>query len=1229
MRHPGDHRGRALVCLFILSGLTLVGAHEAQRRQELAASTTEQPRQTATNNVQETTPQADSSTNAQDASVTSTLTSGIPSSLSVTPSVPTETSSLNSSIFDDATLPPDELPLQPEITPGWAVAGAIMLVTGAIHALIGIKTKWLHTFLSTAFLASLGTATLIVYVMTPPVRNAIQGAYVVAVVCTGAVLGGLAIIFKEVTECLGGMLGGFCVSMWLLTLQPGGLVSSSGGRIVFIAAFTFSGFGIYFLPWVQVRTYGLIGCISFSGATVAVLGIDCFSRAGLKEFWAYIWRLNDELFPLGAVTYPLTRGIRVELAVTIIIFLAGIVSQLNLWRLINDRRSKREQEIAEGERNLRAEEEAIGRQIEENAARERRRWERVYGDNASNPENSADSSAGDIDSEKRVRASSATLVTATARTQSPAELDGNQMVEIPLDRLLHSSPNLEKHVIETVITSHLGDGDIPSPNGQADIPEQKTTEFKSEPEQLQKRGSTATFGTITAPPMAGFPVFSLPFQIPDAKTDEDGRSSFATFADFEDQEPTSTPQFRDSRAENMAKRLSSSSAKLLRSFSQRSAKIKRGIIEGGGESQEDLVIDSRRTTGDDVDSLVAVLDITDCLSSDDEDAVTVGPTKRQSTFSEKDVSKSESAGQEEAEDSTLHKSSPTQPPALESDQEKTDITTTPLDIPSELADLDAQHPSQSPPTSAIAQMLVLAEVSAEEKSEVESIGPEEAIEEKSNRRASLESVSAILKKGNLPPALSRVALSYRTNEWAKHISDADIPDFEDLQPLEVFKTIPDTVAEEPAPLDVVDLQQTAGNAQIPPAVVRPSSTMPNYVGNPSMSRSSSRNSLTGYPSEALAYGIQPGFSPELQQGRNKAPFRSTSMTGLMMKTRGSRLYPEPIAEEGDHGEQQPSHVSTPFPSENSWTAMPPMNDPSPVPHELSTSTSVPNLNSRPSALHVQQQQGRPTLIDMREMLLRTKASGAFAPQANSDHSPTPHGIPNPHPNSRRGSLEATSPNSYHRVSTTPILTDRSSSHSVDLDDIPLSQRRAIIRQSSSMSFSSAAKLHRTSVSSLTGASTPSHSPPPAQLQVHVATAESAGFNSHQPQRRSTAPTEKVRQAQLANFRKSVQADLISGASASALVRKMSIGGETNPKTGGLLGVSASISGLHKAYERSAGESRRVMMLGQKEAEAMKLEQERLEKERNQREFEERMRSGQLMEAHRDALRRIQKGVKNV
>ena len=179
------------------------------------------------------------------------------------------------------------LPIHPEITPALSVAGALLILTGIFYTLIGIKTKWLHVFLSPAYLAGLGVTILIIYVMGPPVSNAIQGAFFVAACVTGIIAGGVSVMFADITEGLGCFLGGFCLSMWFLVLKSGGLISSTTGKIIFISLFTVGGFALYLSHW--TRPYALIACISFAGATVIVIGVDCFSRAGLKEFWLYIW----------------------------------------------------------------------------------------------------------------------------------------------------------------------------------------------------------------------------------------------------------------------------------------------------------------------------------------------------------------------------------------------------------------------------------------------------------------------------------------------------------------------------------------------------------------------------------------------------------------------------------------------------------------------------------------------------------------------------------------------------------------------------------------------------------------------------------------------------------------------------------------------------------------------------------------------------------------------------
>lgn len=117
--------------------------------------------------------------------------------------------------------------------------------------------------------------------------NAVQGAYLIAALLPGCILGGLAIIFKDIVEGLGCLLGGFCLGMWFMTLKDNGLIESQGGRIGLICGM--AGAALFLSFSHHTRHYGLLACISFGGATVIVLGIDCFSKAGLKEFWLYVW----------------------------------------------------------------------------------------------------------------------------------------------------------------------------------------------------------------------------------------------------------------------------------------------------------------------------------------------------------------------------------------------------------------------------------------------------------------------------------------------------------------------------------------------------------------------------------------------------------------------------------------------------------------------------------------------------------------------------------------------------------------------------------------------------------------------------------------------------------------------------------------------------------------------------------------------------------------------------
>ncbi|KAL3463962.1 hypothetical protein BJX64DRAFT_255965 [Aspergillus heterothallicus] len=311
---------------------------------------------------------------------TSTTNSGNSTSTSASP---TTVPLLNTSTDDEDEgrqneTSPGTLPLQPKVTPALGVGGFILLITGAVLALIGVRNLWIQVFLSSAFLTSIGVTVLIVYVMSPPVRTAIQGAYLVAIFFTGITFGALAIVFKELAEGLGCLLGGFCTSMWLLSTKSGGLLTATDAKTGFIGAISVSFYAISFSHY--TRPYGLIVSTSIAGGTAVSLGIDCYSKAGLKEFWLYLWSLNDDIFPLGTDTYPVTRYIKVELAATIIVAIMGVISQMRLWKVVRDRRAKEEEKRQEEQRRKDEAEAEVVRRLEENNMKERMEWEAKYGD---------------------------------------------------------------------------------------------------------------------------------------------------------------------------------------------------------------------------------------------------------------------------------------------------------------------------------------------------------------------------------------------------------------------------------------------------------------------------------------------------------------------------------------------------------------------------------------------------------------------------------------------------------------------------------------------------------------------------------------------------------------------------------------------------------------------------------------------------------------------------------
>ncbi|KAE8448448.1 hypothetical protein EG329_009513 [Mollisiaceae sp. DMI_Dod_QoI] len=1079
---------------------------------------------------------------------TATQASITPITSNINGGAPASAINLNNTGYN-FTLTPDELPITPEVTPGFAVGGVILMLSGAVYTLVGIKNKWLHIYFSAAYLASVAVTVLILYVMNPPISDAIQGAYIVAIVMTGLILGGAAIVFTEMTEGLGCLLGGFCLSMWFLVLKPGGLLTSTSGKSIFIACFTIAGFSTSFSHY--TRPYGLIVLVSFAGATALVIGIDCFSRAGLKEFWAYLWALNNNLFPLGATSYPLTRGIKVELASIIIIFLAGVVSQMKLWKIIKERRSQRAAERLKDERTMEQEEENVGRRIEHANAEERGQWEAVYGDKDTaksiDPSN-RDSGVGDMDSQKKGPTSTMTSVKGEeniemADMSSPTQTtgaglvmtnkDGGPIITVRVARDPQPTPEVDEFGIPVARSPTLA-----SPRNSTSQPpeEEKVWVVGADGEARLERRSSKLHSKRNSNVVPE--VVPLPFKVPEGEFADD-RSSVATFAD-EDQDFQKRRSKHLSAGSIILRKLSARSHGSLRSArSPRSNRNSKAFTIGEGTSVEDLVIPRGDIEEDRASSIAATMD----GLSDDEEMRSI----RSSVHQAPDTT--EVAGPARESEITPMK-----------DVEHQFASTEPKDLA-----LGVEKPKKDAPrqaTAAGAADDVQPEIDAKEDVDIPrllttSTDPKPDAEptatsepkkaEKQRNPASIvsavDSKPSSITKDRLPAQLSRVVMSYRTNEWAKHLSQADAPEVEELKLAEY--PVEDQAVEIPVPVKVEELQQTAENATLAPAPSRSVSQLSNHLSATTRSNSAlskhavapalerSDSAASAYPQDTLNRSLSQQSLASLKIVSNPAAprgFRSVSSPSI----------PQPIVEspiEAEYSFHSPNAPSTnKFPSPN-------------VPY------------GAPS-----------TLIGKRDSMLRQK----YNPPSNLASTPEvplrfPNGVPASQPSnytqypSGPASVRAESDagSMYNYPNTNAIMYDDEG------ENMSLSARREMIRQSS-------LNIHQNPSSS-------SSLIPPAPLQTTP-----VPFDSHQPRRQPSGPSPMAREQQLASWRASVQYELQS----SSMPRNT---------------IERQRSQLWQ--ERQQDEQRKALE----------------EKRRGERDsaFDERMRRGDMLDAHREALRKMQ------
>lgn len=639
--------------------------------------------------------------------------------------------------------------------------------------------------------------------------------------------------------------------------------------------------------------------------------------------------LNDNEFPLGTTTYPITRGIRVEIACTIVVFIIGIMSQFKIWKIIKARRAKRDLERQQDQADRDQLESEVGKEIEDANQRDREQWEAIYGDK-NNTRVHTDSGVG----------SSVETFGKEHGSVRECEVDAIELAEVPEAQSRRTSKRSSKPSVVVRETSH----DSAAPN--AEQSREALLEHEEAPEMpshstsnRQSYTSVATHDhAYSAAPSTteyapGAPaVTPLPFNLPVEEADGPERAAGA------DNESVAPPEsIGDAASEQSAVPLQHFSlAQLNAQFDSSAPRVEADRASSvAATADEDMDVDALSTNRLSIVPKIAV-------ETPDPSRLSIvqNDPKRLSRVS-------------------LAQTLPESP--LEEDDEEI------LARPTPQCAADPQHDNGNP---AFADS-----------------GPPSSASRRSSIHAASEanpnaSVSEGL-VGQLPPKLSKVAMTYRTNEWAKHIADADRPEDEELPRAHSPGIQVDTAfAQEAAkPVDVDALRETATTteaAELGRKISQASAQKPKEKkSKPSLSRNSSRQSTTpiyafGRSSSQMSLRRQDSDATSPKRPQLATAGMRSSSTPLLNQT----LVESPV--EGTLATSDPYHIASPTEESTSGNLMDQRNTilkrkPTSTSFNALYSAAAPNVNvalSETSA--IPEDQPRPsedmTLAQRREFM---------------------------------------------------------------------------------------------------------------------------------------------------------------------------------------------------------------------------------------------------------------------
>lgn len=362
--------------LCLLLSLSLFFQVSAQSTNQTTASSSPSPTVSANVTTFLTTSSYTLTSVSHSGNIATTITTVLPTVYNATSTIHANSSTPTSTSSSSPT--PTPIVLATRITPAFGVLGAILIITGLPSAFWGHKNRWTSFFLIGFYTLSLVCFVLIVKfgilpAINPP-NNTLQGMFVLASAVAGIMGGAFTIFFWKATKYFIGAWGGFAFGLWIQCFKNGGLITPVGMRWILYIACSVVAFVLCTIP--KIHWHMLLVATAFVGSSAFILGVDCYTTAGLKEF--YVWNLGfTSLFPKyvdNRIAFPVTQTMEIELGLIGAITLMGGAVQLRILRVLQRKLKEIAQE--EKKRDEEAELNAAGKFQE--LSKEQEEWERDH-----------------------------------------------------------------------------------------------------------------------------------------------------------------------------------------------------------------------------------------------------------------------------------------------------------------------------------------------------------------------------------------------------------------------------------------------------------------------------------------------------------------------------------------------------------------------------------------------------------------------------------------------------------------------------------------------------------------------------------------------------------------------------------------------------------------------------------------------------------------------------------